>query len=116
MARHLWLKGLALLLLLLLLGLFSVAGYWVGRWQSADFDFLCGSDFLEYRSRIDLVDERGLQVPAGTQFKLRFCEYNAQAKLELLIEKSEFDQLEPVPNPTGERWLYNLQPREDSAQ
>ena len=46
----------------------------------------------------------------GTRLRLRFCEYNAQAQLELLIDKGEFDQLQPLAHPAGERWLYSLQP------
>ncbi|MDP3847769.1 MAG: hypothetical protein Q8R10_15225 [Pseudomonas sp.] len=106
MARQTWLKSFALLLLL---AVCSLASYSLGRWHSADFDLLCGSDFHDYRSRSALHDASGIQVPAGTRFKLRFCEYNAQARLEVLIDKSEFSQLEPVANPAGERWLYNLQ-------
>jgi ferric-dicitrate binding protein FerR (iron transport regulator) len=101
------LQGLALLLLV---GVGSGVGYAVGRWQGGDFDLLCGSDFQPYRSRIALHDGSGIQLPAGSQVQVRFCEYNAQARLEVLIEKSEFDQLEPDANPRGERWLYNLQP------
>ncbi|MBX9755714.1 MAG: hypothetical protein K2X80_13250 [Pseudomonadaceae bacterium] len=108
MTRQTWLKGLALLLLL---GIFSLAGYCAGRWHAGDFDLLCGSDFHDYRSRIALHDASGIQLPADTRFQLRFCEYNAQARLEVLIDKSEFGQLEPVANPAGERWLYNLQPK-----
>jgi ferric-dicitrate binding protein FerR (iron transport regulator) len=98
------------LTLLLLIGVGSGLGYAVGRWQSGDFDLLCASDFRPYRSRIALQDGNGIQLPAGSQVQVRFCEYNAQARLEVLIEKSEFDQLEPDPKPRGERWLYNLQP------
>jgi ferric-dicitrate binding protein FerR (iron transport regulator) len=101
------LQGLALLLLI---GVGSGVGYAVGRWQGGDFDLLCASDFRPYRSRIALHDGNGIQLPAGSQVQVRFCEYNAQARLEVLIEKSEFDQLEPDANPRGERWLYNLQP------
>lgn len=108
MARQTWLKGLALVLLL---AVCSLAGYSLGRWHAGDFDLLCGSDFHDYRSRIALHDASGIQLPAGTRFQLRFCEYNAQARLEVLIDKSEFSQLEPVANPAGERWLYNLQPK-----
>ena len=50
------------------------------------------------------------QLPAGTRLRLRFCEYNAQAQLELLIDKGEFDQLQPLAHPAAERWLYSLQP------
>jgi ferric-dicitrate binding protein FerR (iron transport regulator) len=107
MARQTWLKGLALLLLL---AICSLGGYWAGRWHAGDVDLLCGSDFHDYRSRIALHDASGIQLPAGTRFQLRFCEYNAQARLEVLIDKSEFSQLEPVANPAGERWLYNLGP------
>lgn len=107
MRRQTYLKGFALLLLL---SLCSLVSYWAGRWHAGDFDLLCGSDFHDYRSRIALRDEHGLQLPAGTQFKLRFCEYNAQAQLEVLIDKSEFSTLEPLDNPTGARWRYNLQP------
>ena len=31
-------------------------------------------------------------------------------QLELLIDKGEFDQLQPLAHPAGERWLYSLQP------
>ncbi len=107
MTRQAWLKGVVLLLLL---SLGSLGGYALGRWHAGDFDLLCGSDFHDYRSRIALHDASGIQLPAGTRFQLRFCEYNAQARLEVLIDKSEFGALEPVANPAGERWLYNLEP------
>ena len=42
MARLTWLKGLGLLLLL---GSFSLGGYWAGRWHAGDLDLLCASDF-----------------------------------------------------------------------
>ena len=29
---------------------------------------------------------------------------------EALIDKGEFDQLQPLAHPAGERWLYSLQP------
>ncbi|MDO9322024.1 MAG: hypothetical protein Q7U01_10370, partial [Pseudomonas sp.] len=102
MVRQTWLKCLALLLLL---AIFSFGGYWAGRWHAGDFDLLCGSTFHDYRSRVALHAEQGIQLPAGTRLQLRFCEYNAQARLEVLIDKSEFGQLEPVANPAGERWL-----------
>ncbi|MBX9915059.1 MAG: hypothetical protein K2Y25_14285 [Pseudomonadaceae bacterium] len=103
-------RGLQGLALLLGLGIASGVGYAVGRWQAGDFDLLCGSDFKPYRSRIVLHDGNGVQLPAGSQLQVRFCEYNAQARLEVLIEKSEFDQLEPDQSSRGERWLYNVQP------
>ena len=48
-----------------------------------------------------LEDGAGITLPAGTRLRLRFCEYNAQAQLELLIDKGEFDQLQPISE--GER-------------
>ena len=48
--------------------------------------------------------------PVPARLRLRFCEYNAQAQLELLIDKGEFDQLQPLAHPAAERWLYSLQP------
>ena len=84
-----WLKGFAVL------GLCSATallGYGLARWQSGALDVLCAGDFEDYRTRIALTDARGVHIPADTLLRVRFCEYNAQAQLELLIDKAEFDQ------------------------
>jgi hypothetical protein len=95
---------------LLLTGLGATLGYQAARWQEGMPDIFCPGDFHEYRTGVALHDGGGLRLPAGTRLRLRFCEYNAQAQLELLIDKSEFGQLQPVVGSDDERWLYNLQP------
>lgn len=101
---------------LLLAGVSAGAGYQVARWQAGTLDILCPGDFTDYRTRKALGDGQGIELPAGTQLRLRFCEYNAQAQLELLIDKSEFDQLQPLATPPSERWLYNLQPASEGER
>ena len=78
-----WLKGFAVL------GLCSTTallGYGLARWQSGALDVLCAGDFEDYRTRIALTDARGVHIPADTLLRVRFCEYNAQARLEVLID------------------------------
>ncbi|MBD9413420.1 hypothetical protein IB234_02510 [Pseudomonas sp. PDM16] len=96
--------------MLVMMGVSALVGYQAARWQAGLQDILCPGDFRDYRTDVALHDGGGLQLPAGTRLRLRFCEYNAQAQLELLIDKSEFARLQPVDNGRNERWLYNLQP------
>ncbi len=112
MTRKGWLKGFAVL------GLCSATallGYGLARWQSGALDVLCAGDFEDYRTRIALTDARGVHIPADTLLRVRFCEYNAQARLEVLIDKSEFSQLQPHTSPRDTRWHYNLLPVEGMA-
>lgn len=110
-------KGwLGLAAAVLLAGVSAVLGYQVARWQAGALDILCAGDFREYRTELALGDAGGLRLPAGTRMRVRFCEYNAQAQLEVLVDKSEFNQLQPQANPRGERWLYNLQPLSESQR
>ena len=95
---------------LVMMAVSALLGHQAARWQAGLQDILCPGDFRDYRTEVSLHDGGGLQLPAGTRLSVRFCEYNAQAQLELLIDKSEFGRLQPVDNPRGERWLYNLQP------
>ena len=102
-----WLKGFAVL------GLCSATallGYGLARWQSGALDVLCAGDFEDYHTRIALTDARGVHIPADTLLRVRFCEYNAQARLEVLIDKTEFPELEPAPEAAGARWHYGVQP------
>ena len=101
---------------LVMMGVGAVVGYQAARWQAGLQDILCPGDFREYRTDVALHDGGGLQLPVGTRLRVRFCEYNAQAQLELLIDKSEFGRLQPVDNPRGERWLYNLQPASEGER
>lgn len=98
-----------------LMSLSALAGWQAARWQAGLVDLLCSGDFADYRTTVALDDGAGLTLPAGTRLRVRFCEYSAQAQLELLIDKGEFTQLQPVAAPEGERWLYNLRPATDSA-
>lgn len=41
----------------------------------------CAGDFRDYRVGVALEDGAGITLPAGTRLRLRFCEYNAQARL-----------------------------------
>ncbi|MDC7825929.1 hypothetical protein PQS90_12295 [Pseudomonas sp. BLCC-B13] len=93
-----------------LMGLSALLGWHAARWQAGLTDLLCAGDFRDYRVGVALEDGAGITLPAGTRLRLRFCEYNAQAQLELLIDKGEFDQLQPLAHPAAERWLYSLQP------
>lgn len=93
-----------------LMGLSALLGWYAARWQAGLTDLLCAGDFRDYRVGVALEDGAGINLPAGTRLRLRFCEYSAQAQLELLIDKREFGQLQPLANPAGERWLYSLQP------
>ncbi|MDD0844937.1 hypothetical protein [Pseudomonas sp. Gutcm_11s] len=95
---------------LVMMAVGTLLGYQAARWQAGLQGILCPGDFREYRTEVALHDGAGLQLPAGTRLRLRFCEYNAQAQLELLIDKSEFERLQPVESARNERWLYNLQP------
>jgi len=93
---------------LLLAAATGMAGYGFGVYSSDDYDLLCPGGFKDYRSRIALKDEQGIQIPPNTLIRLRYCEYNAQARLEFLLDKSEFEavELEPVDG----RWHYSLAP------
>lgn len=104
-----WLWALALPVLLGLLALSATLGWYAARWQAGLEDFLCAGDFRDYRNSVALHDSTGIQVPANTRLRLRFCEYNAQVQLELLIDKSEFQQVVADPAVEG-RWFYSLQP------
>ena len=105
-----WLWLLALPVVVGLMGVSAVLGWYAARWQAGLEDFLCAGEFSNYRNTMALHDSSGIQVPADTRLRVRFCEYNAQVQLELLVDKSEFDQLQPVDDPTGGRWFYTLQP------
>lgn len=72
-----------------------------------DYDVLCSGGFTEYETIAELKSKDGLVIPAGTKVKLRFCEPNAQAKLEFLVEKWDFNKVKPVPA-SKERWHYNV--------
>ena len=110
-------KGwLGLTVALLLAGVSAGLGYQAARWQAGTLDILCPGDFREYRSAVALGEASGIHLPAGTRLRLRFCEYNAQAQVEVLIDKSEFNQLQPQANPRDERWRYNLQPVSESER
>lgn len=109
-------KGWLGLAALLLVGVSGVLGYQAARWQAGALEILCPGDFAEYRTELALGDAAGIHLPAGTRLRLRFCEYNAQAQVEVLIDKSEFNQLQPQANPRGERWLYNLQPASEGER
>lgn len=101
---------------LALMGTSALLGYQAARWQAGLLDIFCPGDFRDYRTTLALHDGGGLQLPAGTRLRLRFCEYNAQAQLELLIDKSEFEWLQPLENQRGERWLYNLRPASEGER
>lgn len=109
-------KGWLGLAAVLLAGVSAGLGYQAARWQAGTLDILCPGDFREYRTELALGDTGGIHLPAGTRLRARFCEYNAQAQVEVLIDKSEFSQLQPQDNPRGERWLYNLQPASEGER
>lgn len=111
-----WLYLATLPLLLGALALSALLGWQFARWQAGLTDFLCADDFREYQTEVALRDDAGIELPAGTRLRVRFCEYNAQAQLEVLIEKSEFDRLRLLPNPSRERWLYNLRPTSEDER
>lgn len=87
----------------------ALLGYGFARWQSGALDLLCAGDFEDYRTREELVDARGIRIPAGTLLRVRFCEYNAQARLEVLVDKDSIPLLEPAPEVSGSRWHYGVQ-------
>ena len=88
----------------------ALLGWHAARWQAGLADLLCAGDFREYRVGVALEDGAGITLPAGTRLRLRFCEYNAQARLEVLIDKAEFPELQPAPEAAGARWHYGVQP------
>ncbi|PAU64918.1 hypothetical protein BZL41_08515 [Pseudomonas sp. PIC25] len=95
----------------LLAAITGMAGYAVGLQVSGDRDLFCPGGFQDYRTRVVLRSDQGVTIPADTVLRLRFCEYNAQARLEFRLDKGDFDTVEPLPDdPERGRWLYGLGP------